>query len=76
MSQPSKWQESQSSYRRRIPQDALGKVNRVKEIRRRGNVLRNASVYEVLKYVVCMRESLSQRRGGAVALPVFCVASS
>ena len=36
MSQRKKWQGSQWCYRRKIQQDALAKVNRVKEIRRRG----------------------------------------
>ena len=31
-----KWQRNQCSYRRKIQQDALGKVNRIKEMRRKG----------------------------------------
>ena len=57
---------SQRSYRRKVQQDALGKVNRVKEIRRRGkNGLKiNRQKHFVRKKV--SRAVSVRSRGGSV----------
>ena len=63
-SQPYKWQGSQWSYRKKVQQDELGKVNRIKEKRRReknGSKITDNSIMWGRKLHIMLQKELDQR---------------